>query len=340
MGSGRRKIAVIALDGAYPASLLAAIDVVDTLNRHLRQRKARTLPEASASHGTLSVQLLSLRAPQIITAGELRLAAQGSIDSCGERFDLVVLPAFTLEASGGWRERRPDWQRLFAWLRRQRAQGARFAAHGAGIVLLAQAGLLEGHQATIPIALEAPFRERFPDVELDMTRSIVSDRETICAAALADGVRLLWRAVQYFRPGVLSVQTAIDLFFHDHDRLEDTRAASPESGDPLIDGAQFLLNQWLSQNLSGSAQVAQLAQRLGVSARTLFRRFKAVTGLTPNVYVQRLRVETAKGLLRLTDVSIERVAARVGYSSKTYFSRLFRRATGFTPHAYRLHCRR
>ena len=342
-GLGHRRIAVIAVDGAYPGSMTGVFDVVLTLNRHMRDRNASTRPDVSPRQGMFSVRLLSPGGGEVVTAGKLRMAVDGSIESSREKFDIVMLPVMELGRAQQRENRLAELAKLGPWLRQQRERGAVFVAQGGGIMGLAEAGILDDHVATVPIGLEPYFRRRYPKVRLDMTQSIVVDRDTICAAALADTLRLVWRALEHFRPGLLSAQTALDLFFHDQDARSGTPRSLPaleELGNPLIDRAKYQLNEWLSQHVSGTPDLDQLAHALAVSPRTLFRRFKAATGMTPNIYLQSLRVEMAKGALRMTDLSIDKIAARAGYANRAYFCKVFRKHAGLTPRTFRTQSRR
>jgi len=80
---------------------------------------------------------------------------------------------------------------------------------------------------------------------------------------------------------------------------------------------------------------AQAAAAAGLSERHFHRRFRQTTGITFNRYVQNLRIEKSKELLRTTRLSVGEVAEAAGYQDKGYFLRLFRERTGLTPRAYR-----
>ena len=67
----------------------------------------------------------------------------------------------------------------------------------------------------------------------------------------------------------------------------------------------------------------------------MFDLFKAQTGLTPNDYLQRLRVEAAQEQLRQTDFSVTQIALAMGFSSGQYFSTVFARYTGVSPTRFR-----
>ncbi len=56
---------------------------------------------------------------------------------------------------------------------------------------------------------------------------------------------------------------------------------------------------------------------------------------SPNDYLQRLRVETAQGLLLETDLAVTAVAGEVGFDTSQYFAAVFKKYTGQTPTAFR-----
>lgn len=67
----------------------------------------------------------------------------------------------------------------------------------------------------------------------------------------------------------------------------------------------------------------------------MFEVFKETTGLTPNDYLLRQRIERAKERLTQTSQPITEIALGVGFSSSQYFANVFRRYTGMTPLAHR-----
>ena len=57
--------------------------------------------------------------------------------------------------------------------------------------------------------------------------------------------------------------------------------------------------------------------------------------MTPMQYITAIRINTARELLKNTDYSIQEVSALSGYDNPLYFSRIFRRHTGYSPSRYR-----
>lgn len=86
---------------------------------------------------------------------------------------------------------------------------------------------------------------------------------------------------------------------------------------------------------SNPLAIRPLLASMGHSYEHLARIFRQQYGLTPMDYVQSIRIERAKHLLRHTDDKIFTIAQAVGYQDAIYFSKLFKRHTGKTPGAYR-----
>lgn len=65
------------------------------------------------------------------------------------------------------------------------------------------------------------------------------------------------------------------------------------------------------------------------------RLIKKNTGFTFSAYLQHLKIEKAKELLRVTSLSVHEIAQQMGYSDDAYFYRQFKKQTGVTPHVFR-----
>lgn len=95
------------------------------------------------------------------------------------------------------------------------------------------------------------------------------------------------------------------------------------------------LEQWMRENLHLRLSVDELAQRLHMSPRQFNRRFVATFQLTPQKYVEMLRVEAAKPLLEGTRKDMQWVASECGYGSVDALRRAFLRQLNVTPSEYR-----
>lgn len=92
---------------------------------------------------------------------------------------------------------------------------------------------------------------------------------------------------------------------------------------------------WVRQHYSEDVTLEGAAERMGMSPFYFSRQVKAATGKTFLEYFTAYRVEQAKTRLQATDLSISEVGRSVGYPDSNYFAKVFKRATGCTPSAYR-----
>ena len=92
---------------------------------------------------------------------------------------------------------------------------------------------------------------------------------------------------------------------------------------------------FVATNYPVSVSVEDIAAAANVSRTTLFRIFKSELNTTPVEFLTAYRIAQAKTLLTETELSITAVARSSGYEDNLYFSRVFRKITGFTPTEYR-----
>ncbi|HCT9766495.1 TPA: helix-turn-helix domain-containing protein [Klebsiella pneumoniae] len=78
-------------------------------------------------------------------------------------------------------------------------------------------------------------------------------------------------------------------------------------------------------------QEQEVAAQFSLSLRTLHRQLKQQTGLTPQRYLNRVRLMKARHLLRHSDESVTDIAYRCGFGDSNHFSTLFRREFDWSP---------
>ena len=80
--------------------------------------------------------------------------------------------------------------------------------------------------------------------------------------------------------------------------------------------------------------IAELAERLEVSQEYLTRCFCKYTGVTPGKYLNQVRIENARLLLRQGQHSIQFISDACGFANSNYFARVFRKSVGVNPREY------
>ncbi|MBR6765119.1 MAG: helix-turn-helix transcriptional regulator [Clostridia bacterium] len=92
---------------------------------------------------------------------------------------------------------------------------------------------------------------------------------------------------------------------------------------------------YLENDLSLSLSEREIAKMCAVSQNYFCRLFKEYSGMTPEEYILRARLERAKTALKETPLLVSEIAERCGFSDASYFCRLFKRKTGMSPLEYR-----
>ena len=95
------------------------------------------------------------------------------------------------------------------------------------------------------------------------------------------------------------------------------------------------VKKYVKEHLAEDITVTQIAEVLHFNPQYLMRTFKAKSGVSIMEYITQTRLSYAKQILRDTDLPIKSVALMVGYSDYAYFTRVFRKETGYSPSQYR-----
>ena len=108
---------------------------------------------------------------------------------------------------------------------------------------------------------------------------------------------------------------------------------------PEMDAADMRLLQEINKAIEehmidSDFNVTMLQETLGIGAKQLYRKVKALTGHTPVEYIREMRLRKASKLLRAGKFSVSEVMYTVGFSNSSYFSKCFSKAFGMTPTEY------
>ncbi|MEI5132383.1 helix-turn-helix domain-containing protein [Streptomyces libani] len=248
--------------------------------------------------------------------------------------DVLVVPGFelspTLDLDAALANLGPE----VASIRSQAASGNAVVSICVGAFLVAEAGLLDGREATTSWLFADRFARRYADVRLRQESLVVTDRGVTTTAAFSAMYDFALQLIrEHDGPRVARSTARIAL-------VDDARSTQAPYVDPeLIPtvGREFSLGvkRWLDQNLSTRYDLPTLAQEFHVSTRTMLRRFGDEAGETPLAYLQTVRVRRARHLLETTDRTVASIATDVGYRDPGAFSDIFARHTGQRPREYR-----
>ena len=91
------------------------------------------------------------------------------------------------------------------------------------------------------------------------------------------------------------------------------------------------LNQYIETNLSNELSLDQVSQAMHLSRTPLFRKLKALTGLSVTQYIRDYRLKRAFELLQESEHSVSEIITITGFNSPTYFYRSFKEKYGKAP---------
>lgn len=221
---------------------------------------------------------------------------------------------------------------VIEWIGAQYAKGTTVTSSCTGAILLAEAGLLDGKEATTHWAFRDLFRMLYPEVHLRL-------EQNLCCVApdhriVTSGGTTMWQELAlYLIARYISVEqatrTAKFWLLPNRDRQQSPYVAMPK-GIPHQDSAIAACQEWISENYNQPDPVSQMIAQSGLNTSTFRRRFLAATGFQPIDYVQTVRIEEAKQLLETTMLSLAEVAEQIGYEDTSYFGKLFKRRTGLS----------
>jgi transcriptional regulator GlxA family with amidase domain len=224
-----------------------------------------------------------------------------------------------------------------AYLQQRYAQGAVLATACSGALLLAEAGLLAGQEATTHWAYCDVLARRYSGVKVHAQRALVTSgdgQRLVMAGGGSSWLDLCLYLIARIGGIECAMRTArVNLIdWHDVGQQPFARLAhSRQTDDQVIARCQA----WIAEHYCEPSPVAAMVDVSGLPERSFKRRFQQATGMSPLEYVHVLRMEEAKQMLEAGDAPVEAIAQEVGYEDAAFFSRLFRRHVNLTPAQYR-----
>ncbi|GAA2601104.1 helix-turn-helix domain-containing protein [Actinomadura fulvescens] len=202
-----------------------------------------------------------------------------------------------------------------------------------GAFALAEAGILDGRRATTHWMYTDVLAERHPRVRVDRDVLYVDEGDVMTSAGRSAGIDLCLHVVRTdFGPRVAN-ELARRMVAPPH--RAGGQAQFVVRPMPEEHGGLGEVLGWATERLSERLSSGDLAERAGLSTRSLIRRFHETTGTTPMRWLHQQRLALARDLLETTDLPIEEVGRRTGMGSAANLRHHFTRAVGVTPTAYR-----
>jgi len=321
-----RAIIVLVNDG-YASTAVGPIEVFTAAGRMFNEMSGRT------ARPRFDVTMASIDGAPIESAYGLRIEPQVRIDDVDDA-DLIFVSA-SGPTPAKWIERHGA---ILPWLIDHHRRGTMIAGVCSGVAFLAEAGLLDGRQATTHWGVAEAFAARYPRVTWRPDLLITEDAGLFCGGGVNASTDLSLYLVERLCGRETAIKCAKALILDMPRQHQSGYAFLPVARAHNDAGVRFIEDH-LTANFTAPMPMRELAREAGMSDRTLARRFKSATGHRPGEYLQLVRIAAARQLFEDGERSVQRAAALVGYEDPAFFRRVFKRHTGMSPAAYREHYR-
>ncbi|MGV7224243.1 MAG: GlxA family transcriptional regulator [Nitrospinales bacterium] len=316
-----KKISILALDNAISSSVMGSMDIFCqaglTWNYFFGKDPA----------SYFEVEIVTQDGKPVTCLNKVKIyphRAAAEVKST----DVIIISSFsdfeTLTTNKG----------IIDWLKEHHNNGTTIASICVGSFLLAETGLLDGKIATTHWGFAGEFKQRYPLIELRPERLITDEGKLLCSGACSSYIDLSMYLIERYCGRKVAMECSKTML-HDFGRSSQSPYMvfqfQKEHSDSRIIEAQ----EWIEANYMENTNINSLAQNHGMSQRAFERRFKSATGDTPLLYLQRVRVETAKRFLETDNQTFNEITYKVGYEDSSFFRKIFKKHTGLLPKEYR-----
>ena len=304
-------LAALVLPQASILEVASLLDPLRSANRHLGHEAFRwriTSPDGNAVPLTCGIELPS--------SGPLATA---------EGADALVVIA-------GFRQSQVATAPLIRDLSRMAPRFTAIGGIDAGAWVLARAGLLNGHRATVHWEDLEDLAASHPQVDVVPDRFVI-DRNRFTAGGAAPAADLMLHLIAMRHGPATALQVAAS--FITTARPGSEPQISPTKPDPKLDPRVAITIARMEATLDAPEPMADLAARAGLSPRRLETLFRQNVAMTPAAYALDLRLSAARRMVTDTSHPLAEIALRTGFSSPSTLSRAFRDRFGQSPSSLR-----
>lgn len=312
--SSRPLVVALAYDGLCTFEFGVAVEVFG-------------LPRPELGESWYRFAVASVDQGELRATGGVRIVVDGGYELLQEA-DTIVIP--------GWREvNSPVPETLCDALREAHQRGCRVISICSGVFVLAAAGLLDDRKATTHWRYVSELQRRFPAINVVEDVLYVGHHDVLTSAGSAAGIDLCLHVVRTDFGLEVANNVARRLVLQPHRDGSQTQQHLRPVARSRESQRFGLLLDWLHNNIAQKHTLDALACQVGMSPRTLMRRFQESTGLTPARWLMNERLNRAQQALNTSHISIEQIAQQTGFGSANSLRYHFQKRFGISPQALR-----
>lgn len=113
-------------------------------------------------------------------------------------------------------------------------------------------------------------------------------------------------------------------FLAENNKEEQTAVSSIEN-----------IRAYIDCHITENITISDIAEKFSFSKEHIIRIFKKIYGITPHKYILQSKIRLAMIMLKTTEISIDEISSRLGFSDSKHFSTQFKKMMNYTPSQYR-----
>ncbi|MCP3940122.1 MAG: helix-turn-helix domain-containing protein [Desulfobacteraceae bacterium] len=315
-------IYIIGFDNTFASSILGPMDIFKQADRFCQENRN------NGQNRRLTIKLASMDGKPINCQNNIPLGVHCQVADI-RRADIIIVTAIhdlkTIHNKLNF---------MIDWLKEQQIRGATIVSICTGAFLLAEAGLLNGRQATTHWSMAGQFSKLYPKVQIKPEKLVINHNNLYCSAGADSGTDLLYYLLEKYLGHTLAARTA-KFFLHDFRRVSQLAYTIYDAGIDHKDPQILNTQKWIKNHLTEPISIKKLSEIACMSQRTFGRRFKHIIGDPPRIYIQKIKVETAKQQLETTSLSFDEISYGLGYKNSSSFRKIFVKWVNLLPSEYR-----
>ena len=313
----KKLIVVVPMPGIFLLDIAGPCDVFAATDQILN------------GNGGYEILLASpVKKKKIPTKTSVELHCPVTVTDITQPIDTLIIGGFSMQLL-------EKGTQFFQWLKDIYPSVNRICSVCVGAYALAEAGILDGKQATTHWEYSQQFQQRYPSVKVDTDPFFTRDSNIYTSGGVSSGIDLALALVEEDHGRELALRIARKLILQlkrpgyqaQFSRLLEIHRLENSIGGKLY--------AWMIRHLEENLSIEHLARQSNMSLRNFTRVFLRETGVTPAKFVEKVRVEVARRYLEDSDLSMDLIAKKCGLGGLISLRRTFIRHMNMSPSDYR-----
>lgn len=227
---------------------------------------------------------------------------------------------------------------LYSYLQNIMGKVRRIGSVCVGAFVLAQAGLLKGKQVTTHWKYADMLQRTYPDLNVNVNPFFIQDQGIYTSGGVSSGIDLALALLEEDFGKPIASEVAKHLVLHLKRSGVQSQFGNAISDYEMLSPFTKEIRNLLKDKLGQSISIEFMAESVHMSIRNFSRVFLKESGMTPGKFLEKMRLDQARNMLEYTDMSIDMIAEKCGFSNSISLRRLFLKYLSISPSQYRKTC--